>query len=42
MLIFIICVSFIILQKKEKKMLEKEKVGMDLDLPNVCRYSLNP
>jgi predicted protein tyrosine phosphatase len=30
------------LQKKEKKMLENEKVGMELDLPDVCHNLLNP
>jgi len=29
------------LQKKEKKMFEKEKVGMDLEMPHVCQNSLN-
>jgi len=26
---------------KEKKMLKNEKVGMEPELPNVCRNSLN-
>ena len=29
------------LQKKEKKMFEKEKVGMNLEMPDVCHNSLN-